>query len=158
MRTRFNIFFDQNQMPDPGCGHLPPSLPPLQSPNHLFRRSLSVRSTTQLPSSLSSLIILIIVALITTINVIQMNFTFAVSATISSHVCPHILLYILLILHMIILIFLTVHLMTISLIFLLLSDLSSIGSVDQVTVMDSTFAAISAIPSPALVKHQKFQN
>ena len=38
----------------------------------------------------------------------------------------------------------------------LLSDLSSIGSVDQVTVMDSTFAAISAIPSPALVKHQKY--
>ena len=36
------------------------------------------------------------------------------------------------------------------------SDLSSIGSVEQVTVMDSTFAAISAIPSPALVKHQKY--
>jgi len=66
----------QNQLPD--LGPLPPSLPPLPSPTHQFRRSLSV------------------------------------------------------------------------------SDLSSIGSVDQVTVMDSTFAAISAIPSPALVKHQKY--
>jgi len=36
------------------------------------------------------------------------------------------------------------------------SDLSSIGSVEQVTVLDSTFAAISAIPSPVAVKHQKY--
>ena len=39
---------------------------------------------------------------------------------------------------------------------LILSDLSSIGSVEQVTVLDSTFAAISAIPSPVAVKHQKY--
>ena len=81
----------------------------------------------------------------------QENSTFAVIETISSLV-----LKLILIAPLLLVILLLVILVLIFILIIPLSDLSSIGSVDQVTVMDSTFAAISAIPSPALVKHQKY--
>ena len=85
-----------------------------------------------------------------------MTSTFSAIATISSLDLKLIPMNILISLLLKLNVIMILTMILIMILFIICSDLSSIGSVEQVTVMDSTFAAISAIPSPALVKHQKY--